>query len=156
MSRTVLIATGSCSSIERGRGRGIELLSLEVGYHAGGHDTALTVSRRAAVELPGPSFVLWRPDGALLYAVLATAPTRVVAVRVDVRGEIPQLAADLELSGSGGCHLALGRDRSTLVVSDYGSGTAETVRLDADGLPVELIDVDDHHDHPDALRRAPL
>src|SRR5699024_6104212 len=58
---------------------------------------------------------------------------------------------DLELSGSGGCHLALGRDRSTLVVSDYGSGTVETVRLDADGLPVELIDVDDHHDHADGL-----
>ena len=155
MSRTVLIATGSYSSIERGRGRGVELLSLEVGDHADGHDTALTVSRRAAVELPDPSFVLWSPDGSLLYAVLETAPTRVVAVRVDDRGETPQLAADLELSGSGGCHLALGRDRSTLVVSDYGSGTVETVRLDADGLPVELIDVDDHHDHADGLDPHP-
>src|SRR5699024_9830510 len=84
----------------------------------------------------------------LLYAVLETAPTRVVAVRVDDRGETPQLAADLELSGSGGCHLALGRDRSTLVVSDYGSGAVESVRRDADGLPVELVDVDDHPDHP--------
>src|SRR5690625_2144466 len=115
MSRTVLIATGSYSSIERGRGRGIELLSLEVGDHAAGHDTALTVSRRAAVELPDPSFVLWSPDGSLLYAVLETAPTRVVAVRVDVRGEMPQLAADLELSGPGGCRLAPGRGRATRV-----------------------------------------
>src|SRR5699024_8585647 len=98
MSRTVLIATGSYSSTERGRGRGIELLSLEVGDHADGHDTALTVSRRAAVELPDPSFVLWSPDG---------------------------------------------------------SGTVETVRLDADGLPVELIDVDDHHDHADGLDPHP-
>src|SRR5699024_5368935 len=78
MSRTVLIATGSYSSIERGRGRGVELLSLEVGDHADGHDTALMISRRAAVELPDPSFVLWSPDGSLLYAVLETAPTRVV------------------------------------------------------------------------------
>ncbi|MGO1353705.1 MAG: lactonase family protein, partial [Brachybacterium tyrofermentans] len=34
----------------------------------------------------------------------------------------------------------------TLLVADYGSGTVETVRLDDDGVPVELIDVDDHHD----------
>src|SRR5699024_3547216 len=94
LSRTALIATSSCSSTERGRGRGIGLLSLEVGDLADGHDTALTVSRRAAVELPDPSFVLWSPDGSLLYAVLETAPTRVVAVRVDDRGETPQLAAD--------------------------------------------------------------
>ena len=155
MSRTVLIATGSYSSSERGRGPGIELLSLELGDRADGHDTAVTVSRRAAIELSDPSFVLWSPDGSLLYAVLETAPTRLVAVRVDDRGEAPQLAADLELSGSGGCHLALGRDRSTLVVCDYGSGTVETVRLDADGLPVELIDVDDHHDHADELDPHP-
>src|SRR5690625_7465430 len=95
MSRTVLIATGSYSSTERGRSRGIALLSLDVGDHAAGHDTALTVSRRAAVELPDPSFDLWSPDGSLLYAVLESAPTRVVAVRVHVRAVAPQLTAEL-------------------------------------------------------------
>lgn len=155
MSHPVLIATGSYSSADRGCGPGIELLSVQVGDRSAGDEVTMTVSRRAVVELPDPSFVLWSREGGLLYAVLETSPTRVVALRVSAGGETAEIIADLELRGSGGCHLAAGRDGSTLVISHYGSGTVETVRLDAEGLPVELIDVDDHHEHADGSSPHP-
>ncbi|WP_193103427.1 beta-propeller fold lactonase family protein [Brachybacterium sp. FME24] len=164
MSTPALIAVGGYSRSGSGRGPGLELLQVTSDPEAAAADgaSALTVQRRATVDLPDPSFVLWSPDGSLLYAVLETRPTRVVAVRVGHDGTSAELVADLELEGSGGCHLALGRSPSTLLVADYGSGTVETVLLDAAGLPAELIDVDDHHDradgeesHPHQVRQLP-
>lgn len=101
-----------------------------------------------------PSFVLWSRSGDLLYVVQETAPTRVLALRVEDAadgtdagtGGGPTLrpVAEVALSGSGGCHVAHGADPSTLVVAEYGSGHVETVRLDEAGLPVEVVDVEDH------------
>ncbi|APX32758.1 3-carboxymuconate cyclase [Brachybacterium sp. P6-10-X1] len=148
MSTTATIAVGSYSRSGSGRGSGLELLHLTQGdgAEAGEGAGALTVRRGPTVDLPDPSFVLWSADGSLLYAVLETDPTRVAAVRVAPDGSTAELVADLTLEGSGGCHLAPGRTAGTLLVADYGSGTVETVRLDADGVPVELIDVDHHRD----------
>lgn len=143
MNHPALIATGSYSRSGRGRGPGVELLSISVPDG----DQALTVTRRAVVDLPDPSFVLWSHDGSLLYAVLETSPTRLVAVRVADDGDTADVIADLELTGSGGCHLAVGREPSTLLVADYGSGTVETVRLDAEGKPLEVLEVEDHREH---------
>lgn len=145
MSHPVLIATGSYSRSGRGRGPGLELLSLRIP----GGDEALTVTRRAVVDLPDPSFLLWSRDGSLLYAVLETSPARLAAVRVADDGDTADVVADLELSGSGACHLTAGREPSTLLVADYGSGTVETVRLDAEGLPLEVLEVEDHREHAD-------
>lgn len=147
MSTSALIAAGGYSRSGSGRGPGLELLKLTTGHDAGGSSGAApVVERLASVDLPDPSFVLWSADGSLLYAVLETSPTRVVAVRVTTDGAAAEIVGDLALDGSGGCHLAPGRTAGTLLVADYGSGTVETVRLDDDGVPVEVIDVDDHHD----------
>lgn len=174
MSMSALIAVGGYSRSGTGRGPGLELLRLTTGTDAGApSDAGLTVERLATIDLPDPSFVLWSADGSLLYAVLETSPTRVVAVRVstggdeaegidDAGGITAEVVGDLALDGSGGCHLAAGRSPGTLLVADYGSGTVETVRLDEEGLPIEVIDVDDHHDrsegpepHPHQVKALP-
>ncbi|MFC7375983.1 lactonase family protein [Brachybacterium sp. GCM10030267] len=159
MSIPALIAVGCYSRSGTGRGPGLELLRLttEGTGVPGGADgaPALTVERGASVELPDPSFVLWSPDGTLLYAVLETDPARVVAVRVGQDGRSADVVADHRLAAAGGCHLAFGRSPSTLLVAGYGSGTVETVRLDAEGLPVESVDRDDHHSLADGGRPHP-
>ncbi|WP_122942648.1 beta-propeller fold lactonase family protein [Brachybacterium sp. EE-P12] len=145
MSTHALLAVGGYSTSGTGRGRGIELLHL----HDDGQD--LAVERRAAVDLPDPSFVLWSEDGTLLHAVLETDPTRLVTLRVDEDGMRPEVVADLPLDGAGGCHLALGHDGRSLVVAQYGSGSVATVRLDEDGLPSAQIDLDEHRDLVDGI-----
>ncbi|GAA1489077.1 lactonase family protein [Brachybacterium sacelli] len=157
MSTTATIAVGGYSRSGSGRAPGLELLHLILGdgSDAGERAGAPTVRRGPTIELEDPSFVLWSPDGSLLYAVLETDPTRVVAVRVAEDGSTAELVADLPLEGAGGCHLAPGRTEGTLLVADYVSGTVETVRLDAEGLPVELIDVDHHRDLGDGRQPHP-
>lgn len=145
MSTSALIAAGGYSVRGTGRGPGLELLRLTTDPAS----SAPSVERLATVDLADPSFVLWSPDGSLLYAVLEGDPTRVVAVRVTDDGARADVAGDLVLDGSGGCHLAFGRNPSTLVVAQYGSGSVATVRLDEEGLPVEPTDLDDHHDRAD-------
>jgi 6-phosphogluconolactonase len=145
MSTNALLAVGGYSTSGTGRGPGIELLHLR----ADGEE--LAVERRAAVDLPDPSFVLWSEDGALLHAVLETEPTRLVTLRVDADGARAEIVADLALDGAGGCHLAPGRDGRSLVVAQYGSGSVVTVRLDEEGLPTGQIDLDDHRDLVDGI-----
>lgn len=140
MTDPALLAVGGYSRSGSGRGPGIELLRLAPS------GDGLAVERLATADLPDPSFVLWSPDGALLHAVLETDPTRVVTLRVAPDGSSADVVADLEITGSGGCHLAYGRDPGTLLVAQYGSGSVATLRLDEDGLPTEQIDVDDHHE----------
>ncbi|MGP9539541.1 lactonase family protein [Brachybacterium sp. AOP43-C2-M15] len=142
MSRTALIAVGGYTLSGTGRAPGLELLSLRRAEGA----EAPEVERLASVDLPDPSFVLWSPDGRLLYAVLETDPTRVVAVRVGDQGTTAEVVGDLSLEGGGGCHLGFGTDPSTLVVAQYGSGSVATVRLDAEGIPAEQLDLDDHRE----------
>ena len=151
MSPTALIAAGGYSRSGQGRGPGLEILRLSREEPA----AAPAVARLAVVDLPDPSFVLWSRDGSLLYAVLETEPTRVVAVRVSADGESAEIVADLAVQGHGGCHLAHGTDPSTLVIAQYGAGTVATVRLDEEGLPLEQIDLDDHRDHSDVAAPHP-
>ena len=113
MSPTALIAAGGYSRSGRGRGPGLEILRLSREDPA----AAPAVARLAVVDLPDPSFVLWSRDGSLLYAVLETEPTRVVAVRVSADGESAEIVADLAVHGHGGCHLAHGADSSALVIA---------------------------------------
>ena len=142
MTRTALIAAGGYSRSGSGRGPGIEILSRTTEGDGG----APVVERLAAVDLPDPSFVLWSEDGSVLHAVLEADPTRVVAIRVSADGREAEVIGDLALEGSGGCHLSRGTDPSTLIVAQYGAGTVATVRLDAAGVPVQQIDLDDHRE----------
>lgn len=151
MSTTALIAAAGYSRSGTGRGPGIELLRLS----QDGESVVPTVERLAVVDLPDPSFVLWSRDGSLLYAVLESEPTRVVAVRVNADGDEARIVGDVAVEGRGGCHLSYGSDPSTLVIAQYGAGTVATVRLDAEGVPVEQIDLDDHHDHSDGAAPHP-
>lgn len=146
MSSTVMIAAGGYSRSGTGRGPGIELLGLDTDPATGEPH----VERLATVDLPDPSFVLWSEDGAVLHAVLEGTPTRVVAVRVSADGREAEVIGDLAVTGHGGCHLSRGTDPSTLIIAQYGAGTVATVRLDADGSPLELIDLDDHRRHSDS------
>ncbi len=145
MSMNALLAVGGYSTSGTGRGPGIQLLHLRA------DGQGLAVERRAVVDLPDPSFVLWSEDGALLHVVLETTPTRLVTLRIDEQGEDAEIVADLALDGAGGCHLAAGRDGRSLVVAQYGSGSVATVLLDEEGLPSAQIDLDDHHDLVDGL-----
>ena len=148
MTENALLAVAGYSTSGTGRGRGIELLALRTD----GQD--LAVERRAAVDLPDPSFVLWSEDGTLLHAVLETEPTRVVTLRVDEDGARAEIVADLALDGAGGCHLAHGSDGRSLVIAQYGSGSVATVGLDEEGLPTAQIDLDDHHELIDGISDA--
>lgn len=151
MSTTALIAVAGYSRSGTGRGPGIELLKLS----QDGESAGPTVERLAVVDLPDPSFVLWSRDGSLLYAVLESEPTRVVAVRVNADGDEAQIVGDVAVEGRGGCHLSYGSDPFTLVIAQYGAGSVATVRLDAEGVPIEQIDLDDHHDHSDGATPHP-
>lgn len=145
MSTTALIAVGGYSRSGTGRGPGLTLLKFTLENFR----TAPVAEQLAVVDLADPSFVLWSPDGSLLYALLEGDPTRVVAVRVSAEGHRAEVIGELAVDGSGGCHLSFGTDRSTLVIAQYGAGSVVTVRLDADGVPLEQIDLDDHRDHSD-------
>jgi 6-phosphogluconolactonase len=159
MSTTALLAVGGYSTSGTGRGPGIQLLALRAEEPGAGADgtgetgdrPGLVVARRAVVDLPDPSFVLWSADGTLLHAVLETEPTRLVTLRIDEDGSRAEIVADLALEGAGGCHLAHGPDGRTLLVAQYGSGAVATVRLGEDGVPTAQIDLDDHHDLVDGL-----
>ena len=151
MSTTALIAAGGYSRSGTGRGPGIELLKLS----RQGAAQAPAVERLAVVDLPDPSFLLWSRDGSLLYAVLEGDPTRVVAVRVSADGEEAEIVGDIAVTGRGGCHLSYGTDPSTLVIAQYGAGSVATVSLDDEGVPVEQIDLDDHHHHSDVAEPHP-
>lgn len=145
MSTTAVIAVGGYSRSGTGRSRGLTLLKLTLEDPR----TAPVAEQLAVVDLADPSFVLWRPDGSLLYALLEGDPTRVVAVRVSAEGRMAEVIGELAVDGSGGCHLSFGTDRSTLVIAQYGAGSVVTVRLDGEGVPLEQIDLDDHRDHSD-------
>ena len=150
MTSTALIAVGGYSRSGTGRGPGVELLRLIMGDAAGP-----VVERGAAVDLPDPSFVLWSRDGSLLHAVLESDPTRLVTMRVTADGGSAEVLGDLALEGTGGCHLGFGSDKSTLIITQYGSGSVATVRLDGAGLPVEQIDLDDHQELADGEEAHP-
>lgn len=136
-STTRLVATGSYSRSGTGRADGVDLLEVQESGE---------IRRLAAVSLEDPSFLLWHPAGELLYAVHETTPTQVSALRLDAEASWLEVVRTVTLRGAGGCHLALGHDARSLFVADYGSGVVETLGLDEDGLPTEVIDLDDHHD----------
>lgn len=154
MSQPVIIATGCYSTRGTGRGRGVELLTLDP--DDGGLEPL------AHVELEDPSFVIWDRAGDLLHAVTETEPARLVTLRPDVEAGRLEVVGELTLHGAGGCHLAPGTREGTLLVADYGSGHVESVGLDADGLPAAVIDVVDHGEyrrgqqaHPHQVRHLP-
>lgn len=149
MTTTVQIATGAYTSF--GGATGVRLLELSL---PDGADGAPTVRELAQIPATDPSYVRWSEDGTLLYAVQETSPAHLLAIRVPEQGTGAELAGELTLQGSGACHVALGRP-GTLLVADYGSGHVETVSLDAEGLPVEVIDVEDHHDNADGADPHP-
>lgn len=136
MTAHTVVATGSYSSSGRGRGAGIDLLAVD--------PPVPSLARLASLPIEDASFLVWSPDGTLLYAVQETSPTRLVALKVSTGAEEVELAGSLDLTGSGGCHVAHGAVAGTLVVTDYGSGHVEVVGLDADGLPERVLDVCDH------------
>lgn len=150
-----ILATGCYSVSGSGDGQGVEILSWtppQPGQPSGEAGSAEVLAR---AELADPSFVLWHPSGALLYAVTETSPTRVVALRLGAEARSLEAVGELELKGSGGCHLAFGPDADTLLVAEYGSGHVESVRLDAEGIPVEVVDVIDHHDFAEGREAHP-
>lgn len=136
MTAHTVVATGSYSSSGRGRGAGIDLLAVD--------PAVPSLARLASLPIEDASFLVWSPDGTPLYAVQETSPTRLVALKVSTGAEEVELAGSLDLTGSGGRHVAHGAVAGTLVVTDYGSGHVEVVGLDADGLPERVLDVCDH------------
>lgn len=152
MTSPRIIATGSYTTTGSGRGKGVELLRWTPAADGSGAGEA---ERLAQLELEDPSFLLWSRAGDLLYAITETSPSRLLALRPADDLASLEIAAELVLSGSGGCHLALGAVPGTLIVAEYGSGHVETVRLDDSGLPVEIHDCENHHDFADGRTPHP-
>lgn len=150
-SPSVLFATGSYTSEGRGKGEGIGLWALDASGDRPG------IRRLATVRAEDPSALCWSEDGALLYAVLETSPSRLLALAVTGADDAPalELRAELALTGSGGCHLSPGRRPGTLLIAHYGSGSVETVALDGEGMPTEAIDLDDHHEAAEGAEPHP-
>lgn len=88
-----------------------------------------------ALELPAPSFLVAHPRLPLLYAVLETGSTQVVAIDV-ADPAAPAVAATVTTDGDSGCHLLLAPDAATLYASHYMSGEVAVIRLGDDGLPL--------------------
>jgi 6-phosphogluconolactonase len=89
-----------------------------------------------AAELTSPSFVCFRPDGKVLYAVGETGGKDgggVYAFAVDAKtGEVTKL--DQATSGSAGpCHCVTDATGDTLLVANYGGGTCKFLDLKPDG-----------------------
>lgn len=154
MTSPAIIATGAYTRSGTGRGTGVDLLRLAPAA-AEGSTGEQAVERLCTVELENPTFLLWSADGSLLYAVLETAPSRLVALRVSEDAAQAEVVADLALRGEGACHLAHGHRPDTLVIADYGSGTVETVSLDAQGVPHSVVDLDSHLDRADGADPHP-
>lgn len=133
MTAPVIVATGSRSTRGTGAGRGVDLWRFD--------DEGPRVL--ASVDLPDPVAVIWSADGALLHAVLDTAPARVVSIAVDPDATSPEIIGEITLSGNGGTHLNHGHRPGTLVALTREPAAAETVRLDERGAPAEVIDIDD-------------
>lgn len=133
---SVLVATGSYTSTDRRPGPGVTLWRIDPANGA--------MQEISTLEIEDPSFVLWSEDGRLLHVVQETSPTRVSTLRLADDSSGFELIGSLDLTGSGGCHIAHGRVAGTLLVAEYGSGHVEVVRTDADGRPVEIVDVCDH------------
>lgn len=133
MTPTAIVATGSRSTSGTGPGRGVDLWAFrEEG-----------IQLLTSLDLPDPVAVIWSLDGTLLHAVTDTSPVRLITVRVDEDGARAEIARELELTAGGATHLGHGQKEGTLLVVTRDPSTVHTVRLDGEGLPQEVIDMDD-------------
>lgn len=105
-----------------GRGEGVYRVELDPATGALGEP-------RRVVETPAPSFVVRRPDGAVLYAADESERGRVAAFRV--HGDVLEPLGTAATGGAYPCHLLLDGDR--LYVANYGDGALGVLALAPDG-----------------------
>lgn len=111
-------------------GEGIWRVTLERGTGE------LTEARRVAA-CPSPSFLAQHPSSGLVYAVDERDDGTVSAFTPTDDGGLTRLWTGAS-GGTHPCHLQMGPD--SVWVSNYGSGTFATVRLNADSTPTGVVD----------------
>lgn len=110
-----------------GQGEGIWRIWLDL-------TTGALSDARQAVVTPAPSFLAWSPDGRTLYAVNEELDGGLSAWRRTAGSLEP--AGHATTLGMHPCHLHVHAGSSTVVVTNYSSGSVAVVRLDAGGVPV--------------------
>ncbi|MCA0293835.1 MAG: lactonase family protein [Actinobacteria bacterium] len=128
---------------QTGSGEGIwrTLLDLDTG--------TLSDTRQAAIT-PAPSYLAWGPGG-VLYAVNEELDGGLTAWRRNA-GSLEPLGHSAT-QGTHPCHLHVHAETSTVVVTNYSSGSVAVIRLDANGVPEEgaphLLRFEGSGPHPD-------
>jgi 6-phosphogluconolactonase len=114
---------------------------------------------RLIAETVNPSFLALHPTGKYLFAVgefdgPAGKAAGVTSFRVDPStGQLSPIN-QRPSGGKGPCHVTIDKSGKYLIVSNYGSGTVATLRVDDDGSLSGLMDVVRHNGHgPDAKRQ---
>jgi 6-phosphogluconolactonase len=107
----------------------------------------------AVAEAANPSFLAIRPDHRFLYAVnwraSGTEPGNMVsAFSIDARTAKLSFLNNVPSKGEQPTHLALDSTGKTLVVANYGSGTAAAFSVAEDGRLGEAFWVDQHSGPP--------
>ncbi len=102
--------------------------------------------------LLNPSYLLEHPVHPLLYTVEETDEGAVCAWREENGRMI--LTGRILTGGASPCHLSLSADGNWLYCANYMGGSAACIRLDKNGVPVELTDLVKHHGRgPDKQRQ---
>ena len=103
----------------------------------------LTPPRRA-VEVKGPSFLVLKPEGGVLYAVAREKEkNRVLSYRITEEFGL-DLTSEQDSGGLGPCHVDITEDGKTVLVANYRSGSASSYPVAADGTLGEMASVHQH------------
>ncbi|WP_157974404.1 lactonase family protein [Lewinella sp. IMCC34183] len=98
-------------------------------------------SRGRVAEINSPSFLAYNPDRSVLVAVEETETGSVAAFSVE--GDSLEYLNSQPSGGGGPCHVNVSQD-GYVGVANYGGGTAELLRLTADGSLSAPLDVSNH------------
>jgi 6-phosphogluconolactonase len=131
------------------KSKGIYLSKLDL---ATGTLSAPTV----AAETPSPSFLAIHPDGKFIYAAneVANAPKGfVTAFSINADGSLSQISQQTS-GGSGACYVSVDPSGKVAMVANYGSGSIESLPIEADGKLGAPATFDQHKGKgPDARRQ---
>ncbi len=117
-----------------GTGEGIWRVDLE-------HDSGELVAAQRVALSESPSFLAQHSSSGVVYAVTEGDDGAVTAFAPTDDGGLTQVWTGSS-GGTHPCHLHMGPD--SVWVSNYGSGTFATVRLDVNGIPTGVVDAFAH------------
>jgi 6-phosphogluconolactonase len=89
-----------------------------------------------AAKYKSPGFLAMHPEKPILYSIGGDNKVAAFSIAKDYS---LTLLGDAPCGGKGPCHLAIDASGRTLAVANYGEGSLTTIRLDADGIPGDIV-----------------